>query len=394
VPDEPLTGDLSESELRARVRELVAGHAPRLPRRAGVRAPESEVELAALKAWGALLFERGVLGANWPPQWGGDPGWTPERGRLVEDELAALDAPDAPGMNPLAAHALLGFGTDAQKARFLPRMRSYQDLWCQLFSEPGAGSDLGSLQTRAVPDAGGWRVTGQKVWSTNAHWADWGFLLARTEPGRRSSGLTAFVLDMRAPGVTVRPLREMTGTSDFNEVFLDDVPVPADALLGEVGGGWRVATACLAEERALVGRWTRTLLGNLDHLVALCASDTAGDPAGYAARRAELARLAVRVVVCRAMIAEGAARERAGRAHGYEPMLAKLSFSELNLDMAGFGLSAQGPAGMLDGSDPAAGDGGRWQDEYLYARAWTIAGGSSEIMRNLIAERGLGLPRR
>jgi alkylation response protein AidB-like acyl-CoA dehydrogenase len=383
-------------EFRHRVQAFIAEQAPELERRAGVRAPESPEELATLRSWAAELYGRGYLGADWPVEWGGDPDWDPDRALVVEAELARADAPDPPGANTLAAHALLDFGRDDQRRLLLPRIRSYTDLWCQLFSEPGAGSDLAALRTRAVRGTSGsgegYRISGQKVWSTNAQWADWGFLLARTEPGTRSRGITAFALDMRLPGIEVRPLREMTGTSDFNEVFLDDVEVPADAVLGELNDGWRVANACLAKERTGVGRMSRTLHRNLRHLVELCREDSS-DSAVVAARRGALGALAVREAACRALIAGNAVRERAGRANPYDPLIAKLVFSELNLEMAGFGLSAQGPDGMLGGDATDAYDGGRWQDEYLYARAYTIAGGSSEIMRNLLAERGLGLPR-
>lgn len=382
-------------EFRQRLQAFIAERAPRLKHRAGVRAPESPEELAALRSWAAELYRQGYLGADWPVEWGGDPDWNRARSLVVDEELARADAPDPPGANMLAAHALIDFGRDEQRRRLLPRIRTYTDLWCQLFSEPGAGSDLAALRTRAVRCTGKsgerYRISGQKVWSTNAQWADWGFLLARSEPGTRSRGITAFVLDMRLPGIEVRPLREMTGTSDFNEVFLDDVDVPADAVLGDLNDGWRVANACLAKERTGVGRMSRTLHRNLLHLMELC-QDGPDSPVA-ALRRGALGALAVREAACRALIAGNAARECRGRARAYDPLIAKLVFSELNLEMAGFGLSAQGPDGMLSGDATTAYDDGRWQDEYLYARAYTIAGGSSEIMRNLLAERGLGLPR-
>jgi alkylation response protein AidB-like acyl-CoA dehydrogenase len=380
-------------DFRTQVRAFVAERAPRIERRAGTRAPHSPDELAELRGWAAELFRRGYLGADWPKEWGGDPDWDLATALVVEAELARADAPDPPGANMLVAHALLGFGSDQQRLGLLPRIRSYDDLWCQLFSEPGAGSDLGGLRTRAIQDGGTYRITGQKVWSTNAHWADWGFLLARTDPHARSRGITAFALDMRLPGVEVRPLREMTGTADFNEVFLDGVEVPADAVLGGVNDGWRVANACLAKERIRFGRMSHTVRTNLAHLVELCRDGDGPGAVVDAARRDELGGLAVREAAFRALTTAGAARENAGLARAHDPMIAKLMFSELNLDIAGFGLSAQGPQGMLGGKAPGALDRGRWQDEYLYSRAYTIAGGSSEIMRNLLAERGLGLPR-
>ena len=296
----------------------------------------------------------------------------------------------------LAAHALIRFGTPAQRDRFLPRIRSYEDVWCQLFSEPDAGSDLASMRTVAVPDGDHFVVTGQKVWSTNAFFADMGYLLARTDSSvAKHAGISAFALPMRVPGISTRPLREMTGTSDFNEVFFDEVRVPASAVIGAVNDGWRVATDSLAQERASVGALVVRLRQNLDALSALAGRSTMGSgPAAEDPRvRDRLASFAARVEIA-TLMSQATMHQRAeGVTREADVPLSKLSFAVLNWDMADAGVSLQGASGMLASDDPDAADNGRWQDELLYAKAYTISGGSNEIMRNLLSERGLGLPR-
>lgn len=215
-----------------------------------MRSPENAEELAELRRWIAALFEAGYYGADWPVEFGGEAEHDPRRDVVVAEEVARARAPMHFGGNALAASALIRFGSGGQQDRLLPAIRSCDDLWCQLFSEPDAGSDLGGMRTRAVADGDGYVVTGQKVWTTNGHWADRGYLLARTDPDvPKHKGITAFAIDMDTPGIDVRPLRELTGTSDFNEVFFDGVRIPATAVIGTPGQGWIVANASLAEER-------------------------------------------------------------------------------------------------------------------------------------------------
>ncbi len=383
-------------EFRAEVREFVKAHAPRSKVRAGVRSPEDEGELKALMRWTADLFDAGYLGADWPVEYGGTAGHDPMRDVVVREEIARARAPMPASGGELAAHALIGFGTDAQKARYLPPIRAGRELWCQLFSEPDAGSDLASLRTTAVRDGDEWVVSGQKVWTTNGHWSDLGYLLARTDPavpGHR--GISALVLDMRAPGVQVRPLRELTGTSDFNEVFFDEVRLPSDAVIGEPGQGWLIANVSLAQERHGVGASVVRLQLAWEDLVTVARTVTVGGrpAADLDDVRQELARLRAEVDACARLTRASLARWKAGRAQVFDAPMAKLMFSEVNLRLAEYALSLLGGRGVLVEGDPEALDEGRWQDEYLYARAYTIAGGSSEVMRNIIAERGLGLPR-
>ena len=239
-------------------------------------------------------------------------------------------------------------------------------------------------------------MVGQKVWSTWAQWADFGYLLARTEPVEGAGGITAFILDMRSPGVDVRPLREMTGTTDFNEVFFDAVRIPAANIIGVPGEGWRVAGASLAEERTGVGGAGGG--GGNDpgqRLVRLARrTKRQGRPAiEDGAVRQQIGDLAARSRIQRHLGQRMATKAAKGQITPADAPIAKIWFSELNLETTEAALALLGPRSMVVEGDELAEEDGRWQDAFLYARAWTIAGGSNEIMRNLIAERGLGLPR-
>jgi len=381
---------------RAQVRAFIAEHAPAIPPRAGVRSAENETELKALKDWTARLFDAGYAGADWPAEFGGRDDRSAEHAIVVGEELARAGASGVQSGSTLASHALIHYGTDEQRRRHLPQIRAGRQLWCQLFSEPGAGSDLASLRTRAVLESDTYTVTGQKVWTTDGHWADYGYLLARTDSDApKHKGISAFIVDMSSPGITVRPLRELTGTSDFNEVFLDNVKVPADAMIGAPGQGWAIANATLAHERTGVGAVVVKLRLAVQALTELARRVQRG---GRPAIDSDLVRdrigeFSAEVEALSALTYANVTRWSRGTERMHDAAMAKLMFSELNLEMARFAVELGGEHGLLVEGDPNALDGGRWQDEWLYARAYTIAGGSSEIMRNLIAERGLGLPR-
>jgi alkylation response protein AidB-like acyl-CoA dehydrogenase len=381
---------------RKEVRAFVSQYAPAIPPRAGVRSAENEAELKALQVWTARLYEAGYAGADWPTEYGGRDDRSAEHAIVVGEELARAQVPGVQGGGVLAAHALIHFGTEEQRRRHLPEIRAGRELWCQLFSEPGAGSDLASLRTRAVADGDSYTVNGQKVWTTDGHWAHYGYLLARTDPDApKHKGISAFILDMSTPGVTVRPLRELTGTSDFNEVFFDDVSVPAEAMIGSPGQGWRITNATLAHERTSVGAVVVRLRLAIDALTGLAREIRLdGRPAVESDRvRDRIGQFAAEVEALSALTYANITRWTRGTERMHDAAMAKLMFSELNLEMARFAVELGGEAGVLVEDDPNALEHGRWQDEWLYARAYTIAGGSSEIMRNLIAERGLGLPR-
>ncbi|KAF0969844.1 MULTISPECIES: acyl-CoA dehydrogenase family protein [Gordonia] len=380
-----------DDDFRAEVRDFIAANAPDIPPRAGVRSAENEAELELLKAWTAALYGAGLAGADWPLEFGGREQYSPRHDIVVGEELARAGVPGVPSAGTLVAHALIEQGSDSQRRQHLPAIRSGRELWCQLFSEPGAGSDLASLRTKATKVEGGYRISGQKVWTTDGHWADYGYLLARSNPdAAKHKGISAFVMDMSAPGVTVRPLRELTGTSDFNEVFIDEAFVPDEALIGAEGQGWRIASETLSRERTNVGAIVVRLELALEAITELARTvDVDGEPAiADGAVRERLGSFAASVTALAALTTDTIDRWLSGSERVHDAAMGKLMFSELNLDMAEFALDLCGAAGVELTPDMH-----RWQDEWLYARAYTIAGGSSEIMRTMIAERGLGLPR-
>jgi alkylation response protein AidB-like acyl-CoA dehydrogenase len=382
--------------LRAEVRSFLAERAPKMRVRSGVRTPESREQADVLRRWSAALYEAGYYGADWPVEFGGRGGVDPLAEFVVSEEVARARAPTPIGAGSLAAHAILGFGSPEQQRRFLPRIRAYDDVWCQLFSEPEAGSDLASMKARAERDGDVFVLNGQKVWSTNAAFAERGYLLARTDPDVvKQAGITAFALDMSLPGIDVRPLREMTGTSDFNEVFFDDVRIPAGDVIGTVNDGWRVATTSLSEERAGVGAFTVALRLNFDALVELARSlERHGRPAteDLVVRQA-LAGFAARVEIASWFAGQVLARRRRGEIRAQDAPISKVVFAELNEELSTFAIGLQGARGTLSDADPQAFDEGRWQDVFLNAKAFTISAGSNEIMRNLLGERALLLPR-
>jgi alkylation response protein AidB-like acyl-CoA dehydrogenase len=351
--------------------------------------------MAAFKRWCASLYAAGYLGYDWPEDWGGTGRADPLKDFIVDHELADADVPRPVGAFNLVARALLEFGREEQRGYYLPRIRDFADMWCQLFSEPEAGSDLAALRTRARLDGDSWVVDGQKVWTTHGHIADLGFLLARTEPeARKHAGISAFIVDMRSPGVTVRPLREVTGASDFNEVFLDSVRIPAGNIIGARGQGWQIARTALAYERAGSLREDSVVDSSLRLVEQLssrggahCAEPDAVRRLGELAARARATDLLGLRGVIRA--AEGAAEGAAGAVNA---AVMKVVFSETNLALATLGVELQGADGIVAAPDSRRDD-GHWQEAFLWARGFTISAGSNEIMRNLIAENGLGLPR-
>ncbi|BBY80335.1 acyl-CoA dehydrogenase family protein [Mycolicibacterium pulveris] len=380
--------------LRMRVRDLAAQYAPPRHSRTGVRAPEAH-EIPALRKWTAILFSEQLLGVNWPVEYGGLADAHPLHESVVADELIRAGAAGPVGGGLLAGAAIVASGTTAQKDHFLPRIRSGEHIWCQLFSEPDAGSDLAGLRTRARRDGDHFVVDGQKVWTTNGQHADWGYLLARTDPDApKHAGITAFALDMKTPGVTVRPLREITGTADFNEVFFDGVRIPETQVIGEVNGGWAVTTTSLALERSSAGSGA-SLFGALNRLVRL-ANDVRRDGRPALERddvRQAIGGFVADVHVNALVSAFGDSRALHGTGDVADAPVSKILFSEINLALHEYGVQLQGHDGVRIEGDAQVHDDGWWQDAFLYGRAFTIAGGTNEVLRNLIAERALGLPR-
>jgi alkylation response protein AidB-like acyl-CoA dehydrogenase len=294
----------------------------------------------------------------------------------------------------LAAHALLEFGTEAQKQELLPRIRSGEHVWCQLFSEPDAGSDLASLRTRAVPDADGFLVTGQKIWSTDAQWADMGVLLARTDPEQRHGGITAFVIPMDLPGMDVRPIREMTGSAEFCEVFFDEVRLGPEHVLGEVDGGWSVVTSGLASERAFVGANAIQLEMLFDDLVALArvARQADGSVAiEHEDVQRQLAEAGARAEEVKLIVRDTVERILRDEEHPSDGPVGKLAYTEMNNDLCELAMAVIASSASIDESGREVAE--RWHHNYLWSRALTISGGTSEVMRGLIGRQLLGLPR-
>jgi alkylation response protein AidB-like acyl-CoA dehydrogenase len=374
-------------ELRGQVREFLAGHDP-----------ASMDRLDFLRA----RFDAGLAWVHYPPGLGGQ-GLPRSLQSVVEAEFAAAGAPDNDPARILiglgmAAPTILAFGTDEQKARWLRPLWTGEEVWCQLFSEPGAGSDLAGLATRAVPDEEGqtWRVNGQKVWTSLAHRARWGLLVARTDPDvPKHAGLTYFACDMTDPGVEVRPLRQLTGEAEFNEVFLTDVTVRDGDRIGAVGEGWRVATGTLMNERIAIGGTALPREGGMVGMVA--ASWREHPELRTPGLHDRLIRLWADSEVAR-LSSERLRQQLAAGQPGPEGSAAKIVFARLNQELAALELELSGADGLRYDdwtlrrpetvSFLTRGPGYR----YLRARGNSIEGGTSEILRNIIAERVLGLP--
>ncbi len=382
-------------QFRVDVRRFIADHAPKLRFAEGVRVPRSDDEERSIRAWFRALYGAGYLGGGWPVEWGGHPEHRPTHDLILMEELFLARAYRPIDQVMLSSHAILSFGTEAQKHEYLPRIRSGEHVWCQLFSEPDAGSDLASLRTRAEPVDGGFVVNGQKIWSTDAQWADMGIMVARTDPATsRHAGLTAFVVPMNLPGITVRPIREMTGSAEFCEVFLDDVRLGPEHLLGELGGGWKVATSGLASERAHVGANAVQLQMMFDDLVVLARA--ARLPDGSSAIEHEdvagpLADAMADVEAVRLIVHDTVQRILDDTDHVSDGPVAKLAYTETFVRLCEQALDLLTAASSVDESGREVAE--RWHDMFLWSRALTISGGSSEIMRGLIGRQLLGLPR-
>lgn len=380
-----------EQAFRERLRAWLAQVVPRL----GTPPEALEQRLPWWRRWQTLLHAQGYAGLSWPREYGGA-GAGVMLQAIFAEECDRAGAPDRLNLlgEGLVGPTLIDHGSEAQKQRHLHAILSGQQLWCQLFSEPGAGSDLAALRTRAVRDGDGWRIDGQKVWSSRAQIADFGILLARTGPGERHRGISFFLLDMRQSGVRVRPLRHMLGGSEFNEVFLDDVRLDDEAVVGTVGDGWRVAMATLGYERVALATGRVNIQRAIDDLIARVrvARDAAGRPLGAdPTLRQKVAELFVRTSLQRLTGKRILSAMAAGQPPGPEASTAKLFTTALVEDLADCALGTFGLAGQEEPDD--AEPSGRWLRLAYQARGTSIAGGSTFIQRNIVAERVLGLPR-
>jgi alkylation response protein AidB-like acyl-CoA dehydrogenase len=378
-----------EQAFAAEVRAWLAANVEQPPRFAGLA---DEIEWG--RRWQARLAADRWVGIHWPAEYGGR-GASPVQVAIFNMEYArsrALQPVNRVGIN-LAGPTLLAHGTDEQKRRWLPTILSAQEIWCQLFSEPGAGSDLASLTTRATPVEGGWLLSGQKVWTSYAQFARWGICLARTDPDApKHRGISYLVVDMRADGIDVRPLVQITGDAEFNEVFFDEVFVPEDHLVGDLNQGWAVANTTLAHERGTAFPFKEQVVHEvyLDELYALAARLGALDDPE---RADALAQSFVELRVLRLHNWRTLSRLTHGVEPGPESSVVKLAWTGMTQHLSDLALAIVGEAAPLwAGADESPGD-GRWQKQWLWSKAASIAGGTSEIQRTIIGDRMLGLPR-
>ena len=362
---------------------------------------DSEEEHVAFQRWPfGKLMEAGYGAPHWPAEWGGS-GFSFARQIVLYEEIARAGAPRLIHYFISLHHVpgtLLHWGTEEQRQRHLPAILAGDEIWCQGFSEPNAGSDLASLRTRAVRDGDHFVVNGQKIWSSNAHHSRYCLLLARTDPAApKNKGISYFILDMETPGITLRPIRQITGAEHFNEMFLDNVRIPAENLIGPENEGWKVAQSTLSSERGLSILELAERMRQGFGLLLDDARKVTGGACPYdddEIRRA-LATLDVRIEGLRVLVNEQLTAVLNGEAVGVAPSILKLTYSEILRDFTRLGvdiggLDAQYLQDVLMGGPNET---GYWMFDFLYSWAWTISGGSSEIQRNIIAERGLGLPR-
>jgi alkylation response protein AidB-like acyl-CoA dehydrogenase len=348
-------------------------------------------------AWERCLGAAGWACVGWPKEYGGR-GATLTQQVIFYEEYARAQGPGRLGIvgEGLLGPTLIAFGTEAQRRRFLPPIVRGEELWCQGYSEPNAGSDLANVSTRAVRDGDDWVITGQKVWTSLAHWADWCFVLCRTDPdATRHRGLSYLLVPMHQPGVEVRPIRQITGTSEFNEVFFDGARTSADCVVGAVNEGWKVAMGTLAFERGASTLGKQLAFANeLERIIAIAReNERVADPL----MRDRIARAWAGLRIMRWNTLRMLSQMQGGRL-GREAMIAKLYWATWHRELGELAADVSGAAGLVTGdrSDSRAGHDSAGLDElqrlFLFTRADTIYGGSNQIQRNVIGERALGLP--
>jgi alkylation response protein AidB-like acyl-CoA dehydrogenase len=378
-----------DAEFREELRAWLGEHpAP------DVAAATTRAEADALREWQRTLHTGGWVGIHWPVEYGGR-GASPAQVAIYNEELARAAAPPLLGRAgvSLVGPTLMAHGSEEQRRRWLPRILAGDDVWCQLFSEPDAGSDLSALSTRAERRGGGYRVTGRKVWSSYARFADWGIALVRTDPSAPGhEGISMLAVPMHAPGVEVRPLRQITGEREFNEVSLDDVEIPVESLVGPEHEGWRVAATTLANERGATFVWKEQVLHEvaMGLLTRSCRRRRLLDDPLV---RQRLAQSWIEVEIFRLHNARTLARLARGEELGSESSLVKLCWAGMSQRLHETAVAVLGPDALLLPDDGDAADGGRWMLGLLASRAASIMGGTNEIQRNIIGERLLGLPR-
>ena len=383
-----------EAEFRARTREFldktvarrkpgeVAGY------RRGQDAPDA---IASARAYQRAKFDHGFAGISWPKEWGGQGGSQIQQVIFNEEEAQykTLAGIFTIGLG-MCMPTICTWGTPEQRDRYAPAALKADELWCQLFSEPAGGSDLAALRTRAVRDGDDWVINGQKIWTSGAHYCDWGIIVTRTNPDvPKHEGLTFFFLDMRTPGIEIRPIKQMSGSSHFNEVYFTDVRIPDSQRLGPVGAGWRVAITTLMNERYAAGENPGPDFEELLEVARIVDLED-GPAIDNPAVKEKLAEFYVRSQGLRYTKFRAMTSLSRGQTPGPESSIGKLVSASKLQDIAAYGLDLLGMGGAEMGPDmPLA---GLFEEALLYAPAMRIAGGTDEILRNIIAERVLGLP--
>jgi len=385
--------DAATEAFRQEIRAWLAANVPQEP-----IPSDSEGAFRSMRAWQKKMCDAGWAGIHWPRAYGGR-GATLLEQAVFQQELARAQAP--PMANTLGlmivGPTLMVHGTEAQKQRYIPSILSAEEIWCQGFSEPNSGSDLASLQTRAVEDGDDFVVNGQKIWTSMAHHADMCILLTRTDPNApKHKGISFLLVDMHSPGITVKPLRQITGGAEFNEVFFDHVRVPRQQLVGQLNDGWRIAMTTLTHERASASFGTHVQIKRaLDDIIAVAKKvqrhgvPLSADPV----TRQKLAQAYIRVDIMRLNNYRSITNQLRGQPPGPEASLDKLYWSEMNKWMQEIGQEILGPLAQLDPASAYYPTPVNLQLSFLWSRAETIYSGTSEIQKNIIGERVLGLPR-
>lgn len=386
-----------QEAFRKEVRSWIKTNMPKRERDAPPMEFGDPQRIKSMKDWQRKLYEAGYVAMGWPQEYGGR-GADVVQQTIVNEELLLARAPGLIGMMgiQMVGPTLIQFGTEEQRQRYLPKILTAEEIWCQGYSEPGAGSDLASLKTRAELVGDEFIVNGQKVWTSNAQFADWMFCLVRTDPAApKHRGISYLLIDMQSPGITVRPLIQMTGDAGFNEVFFEDVRVPRRNLVGELHQGWLVANATLAHERNMLGSTTRTQQ-MFNGLVRLAQTRqrhgraAAADPV----MRQRLADLMIRVEAMKYHAFRQLTDNIKKRPPGIGASVNKLVSTELNHDIAAAALEIMGSYGTLARHSRHVIDRGVWPIEFMFTLGLVIGGGTSQIQKNIISERGLGMPRK
>ncbi|OLE09723.1 MAG: hypothetical protein AUI36_41520 [Cyanobacteria bacterium 13_1_40CM_2_61_4] len=385
-----------DEAFRKEVRTWLKQNLPKKDKAISDLPPHDPERIRRGKEWQRKLYDAGYVAMSWPREYGGQ-GADVMRQTIVNEEVILARAPGLVGASGLTmlGPTLIQCGTEEQRRRYLPKILTAEEIWCQGYSEPGSGSDLASLRTRAELVGDEFIVNGQKVWTSGAQFSDWMFCLVRTDPeAPKHKGISYILIDMKTPGITIRPLVQMTGDAGFNEVFFEDVRVPRANLVGELNQGWMVANATLFYERNTLGSTTRTQL-MMQNLIRLARTHQRyGKPAAEdPVIRQRLADLLTRVEAMKYHSYRQLTDAIKGRSPGIAAMVNKLVGTELNHDICALALELLNSYAPLNRGSAHVIDHGTWAYEFMFTLGLVIGGGTSQIQKNIISERGLGMPK-